>query len=292
MWVLGHLGVRRQRAEERTIGPHLDPAQLIQRPEVQKMRGGEDPHLEEHHQIRAAGEGNGARVRSGHQVQGLRQVARPFPTHCPLSRALFPSGREGCFRNGGERGFGSGSSGIVGGGGRTNELGGLLDRPVDACVAGAPADVACQGVADLCQRGPRVRSEEGVGGQHHARRADPALSAALGEHGVLERGEPRCVRRRQAFDGGHGGAVDLPHGKQARVDQEAVHQHGTRPALALAAPFLRPREAEAPAEQIQEAGQRVRLDVVDCAVHRQPEAEAVRDHRLSPRGLFPSEAGG
>src|SRR5215469_2947959 len=50
-----------------------------------------------------------------------------------------------------------------------------LDRPHDVLVAGAPADLAGQRLPDLPGGRIRVLVEQPAGGQHHARRAEPAL---------------------------------------------------------------------------------------------------------------------
>src|SRR5215472_18532543 len=59
----------------------------------------------------------------------------------------------------------------------------LLGRPQhrldDVLVAGAPAEVAGQRPADLLFGRIRVAVEQGLGREHHARRAEPALQPVL-----------------------------------------------------------------------------------------------------------------
>src|SRR5215471_7199078 len=62
-----------------------------------------------------------------------------------------------------------------------------LDRPHDVLVARAPAHLAGQGLTDLRRRRVRVVIEQPAGGQHHARRAEPALQPVAAGETLLDR---------------------------------------------------------------------------------------------------------
>src|SRR5262249_61912176 len=88
----------------------------------------------------------------------------------------------------------------------------------------------------------------GPGGHQHPGRADPALRAALGEEGFLQDVQP--IRRAQRLDGLDPPPRDLADGHEAAVHRPAVEEDCAGAALALAAAFLRAREAEALAEDV------------------------------------------
>src|SRR5437762_12333249 len=56
---------------------------------------------------------------------------------------------------------------------------GVFDGLHDVHIAGAPAQVARDGLADLELGRARVRRQQGAAGHHHARRAIAALQAVL-----------------------------------------------------------------------------------------------------------------
>ena len=70
----------------------------------------------------------------------------------------------------------------------------------------------------------------------------PHCDAARLEDGGLERVEPAAVA--EALDGADVVAVHLADRNETAVDDLAVEEHGARPALALAAAFLRAGQAE------------------------------------------------
>src|SRR5580693_9105725 len=80
-------------------------------------------------------------------------------------------------------------------------LGGPEHRLDDVLVAGAPAELAGQHLADLLGGGHRVVVEQPAGGHHHARRAEPALQAVAFGEAPLHRVEP--AGRGQPFHGAH-----------------------------------------------------------------------------------------
>jgi hypothetical protein len=64
--------------------------------------------------------------------------------------------------------------------------GGILDRVDDLGVAGAPAEVARDALADLVTRRRRVLLQQRRGGEDHARAAEAALHGAVLDEGGLQ----------------------------------------------------------------------------------------------------------
>ena len=119
---------------------------------------------------------------------------------------------------------------------------GCLHRADDVLIAGAPAQVALEAVANLLGRRIRVGAQDLVRGEHHARRAEAALQAVLGPERVLQRGElavgapdPSIVVTL--------GAVGLHREARARLHGDAIEQHRARAALAGVAADLRAGQA-------------------------------------------------
>src|SRR5216117_1336619 len=80
-----------------------------------------------------------------------------------------------------------------------------LDRLHDVVVAGAPAQVAFELVADLLLRRFRIALEQLAGGQNHAGRAEAALQAVLLPETLLDRMQVPVLR--EPLNGGDLGAV-------------------------------------------------------------------------------------
>src|SRR5690606_31475879 len=114
----------------------------------------------------------------------------------------------------------------------------------------ATAQVAGEGLTDLCFGGPLVVLEEVCGGHDHARYAEPALDCPLLDERALQRAELSLPR--QAFDG-----RDLPsvrfHGQdEAGVHCLSVHPDGAGATLAFRATLLRPDQIEVVAEDVEQ----------------------------------------
>src|SRR5215204_6265731 len=126
----------------------------------------------------------------------------------------------------------------------------VTDRRDDVLVAGAAAEIAFDGVADLVVGGIRVLRQQVDGGHDHAGRAEPALETVLlperGLHRVeliavseaLDRLDLRPVR----LDGEHG----------ARLDRPAVDMDGAGAALAGVAADMRPGQVEVLPQRLDE----------------------------------------
>src|SRR4051794_26918469 len=125
------------------------------------------------------------------------------------------------------------------------------DRADDPLVAGAPAQVSGERLADLRVARPVLVPQQVVGGEQDAGGAEPALQAVVVPEGLLDRVQP--VPGRQSLDRGQVGAVGLDGEQQAGADRLAVHQDGARPAHPVLAPHVRAGQAQVLA---QEVGQR------------------------------------
>ena len=106
-----------------------------------------------------------------------------------------------------------------------------------------------------CVGGAGVAVEQGLGGQHDARRAEAALRAAVLDERLLDGMQRR--RRRQALDGDDVAARRFQRQHQAGVDGSAVDQHRAGAAVAVAATFLGAGEADAVAQQLEQRVARV-----------------------------------
>ncbi|MNM87658.1 hypothetical protein D3C81_998470 [compost metagenome] len=129
---------------------------------------------------------------------------------------------------------------------RHHALAGVDDRPV----AGAAAQVAGQGIADLLARrglaAGRVLLVQRPQRHHEAGRAEPALGAMALHHGLLHRVE-RTVRLTQVFHGDQGLAVERGQELDAGIDRlefdvaavlQLADDDGTGAAVAFGAAFL------------------------------------------------------
>src|SRR5581483_4589055 len=136
-------------------------------------------------------------------------------------------------------------------------LGRPADGPDDVLVAGAAAHRAADGLADLLGRGIGVNVEQRPGGDHHGRRAEPALEAVLPHEPFLDRVEPPVLLH--PLDG-----ADLPaggHGRQhgAALHRHAVHGHDADAAVRGVAPPVRAGQPEVVPEEVHEEQPRLHL---------------------------------
>src|SRR5215468_10235184 len=102
-------------------------------------------------------------------------------------------------------------------------------------------------------------------GKNHPRRADPALSAAVPQKGLLKKVELSV--RSQALDGDDGGAVGLQRRHETTVHEVTVDQNRASAAFSLATTFFDARQAQVFAQNIQQARHRIRLYVMRLVVY-------------------------
>src|SRR5262245_35671743 len=133
---------------------------------------------------------------------------------------------------------------------RRHRAGCLGDGRDHLGVARAPAEVARDPVADLLGGRLRVLGEHRRRGHQHPGDAEAALGHAVADEGVLQRMERALLA--EPLDGLHRPAARLHREHQAARDRLAVQVHGAGAAVAGAAALLRPGEAEALAERIEQ----------------------------------------
>src|SRR5260370_21240102 len=128
--------------------------------------------------------------------------------------------------------------------------GGQLPSLEDRRVAGAPAQVSCQCLADVVARRSRIRLEQRLGREQDAWRAVAALCRPeLGE---------RLLQRMELTPGGHPfdrrdrAALDLDWEQEAAQRRLAVDEHRARAALAQLAAMLGARELHVLAQNLEE----------------------------------------
>src|SRR6266516_1059628 len=156
-----------------------------------------------------------------------------------------------------------------------------LDRPHDVLVARAPAYLAGQRLPDLRGRRVRVVIEQPAGGQHHARRAEPALELVAAGGTLMDRVEPAVPF--QAFHREHPPAVGHGREHRARLHRQLVHpDHAGAAVRGVAAP-VRAGEPELIAQEVDQQQPRLDLtgerDIVDGHgdLHGLPLRPAPRD---------------
>ena len=116
----------------------------------------------------------------------------------------------------------------------------FVDRGQHLRVAGAPAEVAGDAVADLLLGRVRRLGEQRRGGHQDPGNAEAALGHAVPDEGVLQRVEDAVLG--QPLDGEDGPIAGLERQDQAARDRLAVEMDRAGPAVAGPAPFLRPGE--------------------------------------------------
>src|SRR5437764_8481606 len=102
-------------------------------------------------------------------------------------------------------------------------LGRPADRADDVLVAGAPADLTGQHLADLGLGRVRVAVEQPARGHHHAGRAEAALQAVTLDEPVLDRVE--LAVSGEVLDGTYRTAVGHRGQYRARLDRRLVEPH-------------------------------------------------------------------
>ena len=127
----------------------------------------------------------------------------------------------------------------------------------DVHVAGAAAEVAGDGLADLVLARVLVALQQRVAGHHHAGRAVAALQPVLLQEALLDRVELAVLL--QPLDGHDLAAVGL-HGQHgARLHGHAVEQHRAGAAVGGVAADVGAGEPEDLAEQVDEQQPRLHL---------------------------------
>src|SRR5581483_7717858 len=164
----------------------------------------------------------------------------------------------------------------------------FANSPNDPVVGSTAAQIAAHPFADLFlieiyvprgqifslnARNPALPfSRHADSGADLPRGAIATLKPVLLDEGLLKR--MQGLLRTQSFDGHDRAALILNRQPQTGVDALTVHQHGTGTACALIAALLRARQAQVIAQQIEQGGSDVHLDLesstVDSKVHDSP----------------------
>src|SRR5688572_26109807 len=100
----------------------------------------------------------------------------------------------------------------------------------DVVVPGAAAKVALQALANLLLRRVRIVGEEPDRGEDHPRCAVTALQTVVVPERLLQRME--LAVGRQTLDRRHRASFGLERELRARLDRQAIDQHGARAAQA------------------------------------------------------------
>src|SRR4051794_15188700 len=163
-------------------------------------------------------------------------------------------------------------------GGSGHLAGRLLDRLHDVHVAGTPAQVAADPLADL-RLGRCLVLPEKPGGLHdHPRGAEPALQAMLIPERLLERVEAGAVGH--PLDGLDLPPVRLDGQHRARLGALAVDMDGARAAVARIAAHVRPGQPEVVTQQMDEQEAGLHIGFVDLAVDG--DRDVLGAHRCGP----------
>jgi len=123
-------------------------------------------------------------------------------------------------------------------------------------ISRAPAKITSQPLANLLARGMWIVLQEVYRGHDHARSADAALCAPTFSESLLN-GMQAGTSRDSLY-----GTYRSPRGMQSRyqaaINQEAIHDHRTRSALAFAASFFGARQLQVVSQHIEQTlyGQR------------------------------------
>src|ERR1051326_2668131 len=80
----------------------------------------------------------------------------------------------------------------------------------------------------------------------------------------------------ESFDRRHARPVGVRRRHQTRVDRHAVDEHGARPALPFAAPFLRPRQRAVLAQHVEQTLERMDIQLRPLSVDHEPDHVAAR----------------
>src|SRR5438128_9037403 len=157
-------------------------------------------------------------------------------------------------------------------------LGCVLHGLDDVEIAGAAAEVAADGLADLGLARVLGALEQRAARQHHAGRAKAALQPVLLPEAFLDGVELASLL--QPLDGRHFAAVGLHRQHGARLHRLPVEQHGARAAVGGVAADVRARQPQPLADEVDQEQPRLDLRLAGAAVHRH--LDLVRRHGYRP----------
>src|SRR5580658_4594181 len=159
-------------------------------------------------------------------------------------------------------------------------FGSQQDAIDDALVAGAPADVARQRLADLLLAGVGVDGEERGGLHDEPRRAETALEAVRIPHRLLQRAQPAV--RGQPLDRRYLAAGGLDRQHQARAHRPAVDDDRARTADPVLAADVGAGEIEVIPQEVRQRLARLRRAGACRAVDPHGDAGFSYGHQLLP----------
>ena len=125
-----------------------------------------------------------------------------------------------------------------------------LDGIENLLIARAAADIAAKALLDFLAVGERIGAQCGCGRHHHAGNAVAALACPGLVKGLLQNAQ--FARLRKGFHGFDGCALRLGKRHQARLHQDAIHEHRAGAAFAGPAAFLVTREVQVVANEVEQ----------------------------------------
>ena len=135
----------------------------------------------------------------------------------------------------------------------------------DVLIARTPAQVAFERVPNLFLRRRRVRAQQIVRRQHHARRAEAALQSVFFPEGVLQ--SMQHAIGRESLDRRHRRAIGLYRKAGARLNRHAIQEHRARSALTRVAANLGAGQSDGVAKEVNEQQPGFDLTLNGAAVH-------------------------
>src|SRR5207249_4289749 len=159
----------------------------------------------------------------------------------------------------------------------------VLDGFDDVHVAGAPAEVAGDGPADVVLVRRRMLLEEGVAGHQHAGCAVAALEAVLCHEPLLKRMQLtvlfHALNRHDFLVAG----LDGEH--RARLHRSAVHEDGAGAAVGRVAPDMGAGQPQHVPDQVDQQEARLDVSLVLLAVDRELDPHRLTSLRRRAPGL-------
>lgn len=171
------------------------------------------------------------------------------------------------------------------------ESGGALDGVEHVGIGAAAAEIPGKRLADLRARRLRVPVEKDLAGKHHPGGAESALQRVGGDERLLQ-GSQAAVRG-QALDRRDRPSGNLVRERQARADGQAVDEDRAGPAGPAPADDLRPRQADAVPQGVDQRDAGLDGQAVHGAVDLQLERGRAGTHGpVLGRGQLRWRAGG